>query len=200
MPEKKFKRELIKQAAIEPNSKVLDFGCGTMTLTLMAAEIMADAEYYAVDVDEKILSIANEKLKHSNKRFDVRQYDGTTLPFADNIFDRVISSLVFHHLTAAQKENSLKEIFRVLKPLGELHIADWGKAKNSIARAAFYAVQLLDGFETTTDNVLGRLPDYMSRSGFSPVSELKTFPTAFGTLSLYKAVVPGSDKKDKFDD
>jgi len=49
------------------------------------------------------------------------------LPYPDNSFDRVVSSLVFHHLTRENKIHSLKEVFRVLKPQGELHVLDFGK-------------------------------------------------------------------------
>ncbi len=192
MPEKTFKRELVNQASIERDSKVLDFGCGSLTLSLMAAEMQPDAQYHAVDVDGKILAIAGEKLKHSQKRIHVMHYDGTVLPYNDNSFDRVVSSLVFHHLTSKQKENSLKEIHRILKLDGELHIADWGKAKNWLMRTAFYAVQLLDGFETTNDSVNGLLPEYIQLAGFKNVAETKTFQTVFGTVSLYKAIKPNA--------
>ncbi len=188
MPEKQFKKELVNQAWIKKDLKV--FGCGSLTLSIMAAEMEPGAHYYALDVDEKILAIATEKLKSTNKRIDIQQYDGTKLPYEENSFDRVISSLVFHHLTPVQKENSSKEIFRILRPQGELHIADWGKAKNRLMRTALYAVQLLDGFETTTDNVLGQLPIYLTQPGFSQVSETRTYRTIFGTLSLFKAVKP----------
>ncbi len=33
MPEEKFKRDLVNQALIKEDSKVLDFGCGSLTLS-----------------------------------------------------------------------------------------------------------------------------------------------------------------------
>ena len=99
----------------------------------------------------------------------------------------MVSSLVFHHLTKKQKDNAFKEIYRVLKPGGELHIADWGKASNKLMRALFYLVQLLDGFKTTTDNVRGLLPNYIRNAGFVEIKEHRHYNTMFGTLSLYSA-------------
>ena len=52
---------------------------------------------------------------------------------------------------------------RVLHPAGELHVADWGRAGGLVSRAAFLAVQLLDGFDTTSDNVAGMLPGRSSK-------------------------------------
>jgi hypothetical protein len=49
-----------------------------------------------------------------------------------------------HH----QRASSVREW---LRPGGELHIADWGNAQNVLVRVAFFGVQLLDGFGTTTE-------------------------------------------------
>ncbi len=156
----------------------------------MAKTKVPGAHIHAVDVDDKILKIAVEKQKASGKEIFIQRYEGRVLPYPSNTFDRVISSLVFHHLDKEQKLNSLYEIFRVLKPGGELHIADWGKAKNVLMRSAFFAVQLLDGFRTTTDNVKGLLPKYISHAGFKEVAISQEFQTIFGTLALYKACKP----------
>jgi ubiquinone/menaquinone biosynthesis C-methylase UbiE len=87
------------------------------------------------------------------------------LPYPDASFDRVISSLLFHHLTRENKERTLREVFRVLRPGEELHVADWGKAQNWPMRVAFLLVQMLDGFETTADNVNGLLPELFAWPG-----------------------------------
>lgn len=188
MPEKRFKSALIEQANISPLHNVLDFGCGSLTLTLLAKQKQPEAEFTGVDVDEKILSIAKKKLGTANGKVRIDKYDGIVLPYKDSTFDRVITSLVFHHLTSEQKENSFKEIKRVLKPGAELHIADWGKPDNIFMRLAFYSVQLLDGFKTTKDNVKGLLPYYIKKGGFSEVSTLSRFNTIYGTLQLFKSV------------
>lgn len=190
MPEEKFKNALIDQAAIKDNSYVLDFGCGSLTLSLMAKKRAPSAYVHAVDVDEKILKIAVEKQKLSQEEIFIQHYGGRILPFPTQTFDRVISSLVFHHLNREQKLNSLYELYRILKPGGELHIADWGKAKNLLMRSAFLGVQMLDGFKTTTDNVRGLLPKYISQAGFQDVQVSQEFQTIFGTLALLKASKP----------
>ena len=110
------------------------------------------------------------------------------MEFADHSFHRVLSSLVFHHLTPEHKRQAAAEIYRVLKPGGELHVADWGRARNILMRGAFLMVQCLDGFATTTENVQGKLPDYFREAGFDFVRETGQFTTAFGTLSLYAAI------------
>lgn len=190
MPERKFKSALINQMNIQPNHRVLDFGSGSGTLTMMAARSNPQAEFHGVDVDGKILTMAEKKLKGANLLIQLVQYNGKNLPYPDNHFDRVMSSLVFHHLTLAQKYFALKEIYRVLKPSGEIHIADFGKPVNIMQRVAFMGVQLLDGFGTTGDNVTGRLSNAVEEV-FPGFQELSHFQTAVGTVRLLK----GTKKK-----
>lgn len=187
MPELQFKMALIEQAKIESNHKVLDFGIGTATLSILVKKNKPQSIVSGVDVDSKIIGIAKKKILEAKTEIHIDKYDGLVLPHKVNTFDRVISSLVFHHLDANQKINSLQEILRVLKPNGELHIADWGKPSNTLMRGAFYFVQLLDGFKTTKDHVKGKLPDYICKVGFKEVSERQYFNTIFGTIRLIKA-------------
>lgn len=189
MPERKFKGALIDQADIEfnPNLSILDFGCGTATLTIMAKQACKRNCVCGVDVDAKVLSIARGKILRSKLQIELSQYDGVILPYQANTFDLVLSSLVFHHLSAYEKGKGLEEIFRVLKTGGELHIADWRKAQNARMRKAFYLLQLLNGFDNTTDHMKGTLPSYIENAGFSSVEETRQYATLFGTLSLYKA-------------
>jgi hypothetical protein len=89
----------------------------------------------------------------------------------------------------------LKEVYRVLVPGGELHVADWGKAGNALMRSAFFLVQLLDGFKTTTDNVNGLLPEFFSAAGLQDVQETARYATLFGTMALYQARRPIDNSK-----
>ncbi|KAB2881373.1 class I SAM-dependent methyltransferase [bacterium] len=186
MPELKFKKALIEQSRVKANHSVLDFGMGTATLSLLLKKEVPDSFVTGVDVDDKILSIAKRKIEENKAVIVVDIYDGLKLPYENNSFDRVITSLVFHHLDKEQKLNSLKEIYRVLKPAGELHIADWGKASNGFMRLVFYGVQLFDGFRTTKDNINGLLPEYINKAGFKDIKTGKSFNTIFGTLTLYR--------------
>lgn len=178
-----FKDALIAQAQIATRHRVLDVGCGTGTLTLMAKRAAPTAEVVGIDGDPKILAIAREKAGHTAVQFD--EGLATALPHPDASFDRVLTSLVLHHLTTADKERSFAEMLRVLRPGGELHIADWAKPVGIVARSAFRVVQLLDG-PTTRDNVEGRLPGMVAAAGFVEVVETRTFQTIGGTLGLLR--------------
>ena len=188
--ERAFKQALLRQAAPRPGDRVLDLGCGTATLTIALAEAYPLATVTGIDADARALAIARGKARDSALELDFRQAISTRMPLPDESFDRVVSSLFFHHLTPAGKSATLTETRRVLKPGGELHIADWGKPSNALMRALFLGVQLLDGFETTRDSVTGALPGLLRGAGYEGVEETAKFDTPLGTMRLMRATKP----------
>jgi ubiquinone/menaquinone biosynthesis C-methylase UbiE len=189
--ESTFKRHLVKQAGIERGHRVLDLGCGTGTLALLIKSHHPKADVVGLDADPKVLEIARAKAVRAALDVTLDQGMAFRLPYADNSFDRVLSSLLFHHLTRENKDRTLREVFRVLRLGGEFHAADWGKPQNGFMRTAFLLVRILDGFKTTADNVKGLLPELFGNAGFEEIQEPARYMTIVGTLSLYKARKPG---------
>lgn len=186
MPESTFKRELVRQAGIKHEYQILDLGCGTATLTLLIKELHPDVTVIGIDGDEKILQIGRRKVKNAGAAITLTQAMAFSLPYPDESFDRVLSSLMFHHLTQEDKLTSFKEVYRVLRGGGELHIADFGKPHNLLMRVVSYPWRLFES-SSGTDNFKGLLPAMMRESGFTEVYESARYMTLFGTLSLYAA-------------
>ena len=185
-----FKAKLVKQVVSKPGECLLDLGCGTGTLTKMIAESVPELHVVGFDADPATLKQAQKKLSSLGGRVTLQQGFAQQIPFSTDSFDVVVSSLFFHHLTTEQKNDALKEIFRVLKPGGLLHIADWGKPSSLVQRVLFVIVQLLDGFETTQDSVENALPKLIKDSGFIQVDNKIYFPTLLGTIRLFQATKP----------
>lgn len=185
--ERTFKQALIKQACIEPGMRVLDLACGTGTLTVWIKQVHTQAEVIGVDGDRNILKLAIKKSKKANVdvQFDCAMSD--KLPYSSSHFDRVVSSLFFHHLSWENKQRTVLEIYRVLKPDAEVLIADWGKPSNFLMSILFLFVQLLDGFKNTQENKSGKLIELLEYGGFKDTKQLQSFNTIFGTLVLYSA-------------
>ena len=92
----------------------LDLGCGTGLYTLELKSI--GFKVFGLDLSKKMLKVALLK----DKALSLLRGDAYFLPFKDKCFDLVISITLFEFLKTPEK--SIKEIFRVLKPGGEVLI------------------------------------------------------------------------------
>ncbi len=188
--ESMFKQALIDQARFEPGQRILDLASGTGTLTIWIKQSQPQANVTAVDGDPAILALASRKAQKANVAVQFDHALSYDLPYPEAHFDRVVSSLFFHHLSWENKQRTAQESFRVLKPGAELHVADWGPATNALMRGLFLLIQALDGFKNTQDNVSGKLVELFEQAGFVQVSQRQTFSTVYGTMALYSAVKP----------
>jgi ubiquinone/menaquinone biosynthesis C-methylase UbiE len=95
----------------------------TVSWTVRTKRSHPGVEVVGVDPDPLALTRAQRKLNgEAGIRFD-RGY-AQRLPYADGEFDRVLSSLMLHHLDSDAKAAALTEVFRVLRPGGRLHLVD----------------------------------------------------------------------------
>ena len=136
-------------------TRILDLGCGTGTLAIQVKQREPRAEVVGLDADPAMLSQAREKAERAGVELTLTEGFSTELPFEDRSFDLVLSTLFFHHLDPEPKRQTAREIARVLRTGGELHVADWGKPSDPVMAAAFLGIRLLDGFENTADNARG---------------------------------------------
>ncbi|MFN8386356.1 MAG: class I SAM-dependent methyltransferase [Anaerolineales bacterium] len=183
MREETFKRKLVQQANIQPMMKALDLGCGTGTLTLMLKRAYPDAQITGLDGDPEVLEIARNKTRGVEIQWD--EGLASSLPYPDSTFDRVVTSLVIHHLVTDDKRRAFKEIFRILKPHGELHVLDFGAPHSLLTR---FMVTYMRRLEETADNFDGLIPLFVAEAGFGGVKEAENFVTVFGPLSIIQAV------------
>lgn len=104
----------------QPGWRVLDVGCGTGTG--LARYVEAGCECAGVDVSEAMLEQATERLGSS---VDLRLTDGGALPFPDNGFDLVTTSMVLHEVPADARVGLLAEMARVAAPGAKVQIVDF---------------------------------------------------------------------------
>ena len=188
MREEKFKKELVRQAQIQAGQKVLDLGCGTATLTILIKQTHPEAEVIGLDGDSRVLAIGRAKAARAGVEITLDQGMAFHLPYPDRSFDRVLSSLLFHHLITENKQGTFNEVYRVLRQEGELHVADFGRPRNPWASLIS---QLMARLEEVSDNHKGLLPEMMRQAGFDMAVAVRHFSTIFGTLTLYRAQKQG---------
>ncbi|MGA8217834.1 MAG: class I SAM-dependent methyltransferase [Solirubrobacterales bacterium] len=185
--EGRFKEMLVEQTAPEAGQRILDLGCGTGTLAIQVKRREPRADVVGIDADPEMLGRARQKAERAAVELTFTEGMSNELPFEDATFDRVLSTLFFHHLDPGPKRETAREIARVLRKGGELHVADWGPPADPVMAAAFLGIRLLDGFENTAENFHGELPRIFEEAGLKRAKQVDRIRTIFGTLALYRA-------------
>jgi demethylmenaquinone methyltransferase/2-methoxy-6-polyprenyl-1,4-benzoquinol methylase/phosphoethanolamine N-methyltransferase len=120
-----LRKETLRIAGLQPGESILDVGCGTGSLTLMAAEQLGpDARVAGIDASPEMIEQARKKASKKKREVDFRVAPIEQLPYGDAEFDAVLSSLMLHHLPDDLKAQGLAEVHRVLKPGGRLVVLD----------------------------------------------------------------------------
>lgn len=185
MPEKRMRAAVVERLA--SGESVLDLGCGTGSLAVLIKHERPLCRVVGIDGDPRILEIARQKSARRRLAVELRVADAAKLPFDAAAFDAVVSSMMFHHLPPETKRSALLECVRVLKLGGRMLLMDFGLPAGGAAAAASRFVGLMDGAETTRDNLEGTLPVLMEQAGFSPVREVWARNTVFGTVRMLEA-------------
>jgi len=109
-------KSVLNEAKTEPLGYVLDVGCGTGT---MLSKLSGESVKVGLDISPKMIAKAKEKL---GTNCYLCAGDSETLPFRDESFDVILSSLSFHHYE--NPEAVVAEIRRVIRKGGRLLICD----------------------------------------------------------------------------
>lgn len=118
---------VLEHAGVRAGDRVLEIGCGTGSLTLLAKQSEPAATVVGLDPDAAALARARTKAdsRGLDVRFDVG--DAGSLPYPDASIDRVLSAFMVHHLPVDERARTFAEVRRVLRPDGSLHVVDFGK-------------------------------------------------------------------------
>ena len=176
-------RKLAEQADLQPAQQVLEIGCGTGNLALLVKRTRPQLEVVGLDPDPKALARAGRKARRAQLELELDRGFADQLPYPDSSFDRVLSSLMFHHLDADLRVPSLREALRVLRPGGSLHLMDFGGDSHHLHGLARFARRS----HTLQDNWDDRIPTLMREAGFSEPTETGHHTKHIGRLTYYRA-------------
>jgi ubiquinone/menaquinone biosynthesis C-methylase UbiE len=178
------RRDLVTQAALQPLHRVLEVGCGTGALSILIKMLHPDVEVVALDPDVKALARARHRTERAGVSIEFVRGFSDALRYPDATFDRVFSSMMFHHLEFNEKEKTLREIHRVLKPGGRLQMLDFGGPESG---AGSGLVRLFHFHHRLQDNDASRILGLMERAGLVAAKRTAERRILFGRLAYYQA-------------
>ncbi len=161
---------------------VLDVGCGTGTFAIVMKSTYPDAQVTGLDGDPQILEIARLKARRLHREIEFTHCMSYAMPYPDASFDFVVTSLMLHHLDHGAKVGTAREMYRVLKPGGELIGLDFAEPRGPVGKGLRPVTRHL---ERMADNVDGLLPVVFREAGFRDYAEVKRF--AVGIIALFRA-------------
>lgn len=115
------------------DEEVLDMGCGRGAVLTAVARRLTTGRVTGIDIwstkdqsgNASKVALLNASLEGVGDRVQIETADMRALPYPDENFDLVVSSLAIHNIRSnADRKRAIDEGFRVLKPEGRIAIAD----------------------------------------------------------------------------
>jgi demethylmenaquinone methyltransferase/2-methoxy-6-polyprenyl-1,4-benzoquinol methylase/phosphoethanolamine N-methyltransferase len=163
-----LRRMTVDHALIQPGDSVLDVGCGTGEVALLARTRTKAGKVYGIDPAPEMITVARSKAARKKLDVDFRVGVIEALPFPDASMDVVTSSLMMHHLPEELKGRGLAEVYRVLKPGGRLLIADFMQPTGSILNHLF---MIFTHHQKVQSGLAEEVKELLRKTGFSQITQ-----------------------------
>ncbi|WP_372508606.1 class I SAM-dependent methyltransferase [Mycobacterium palustre] len=179
---KRVHATLIAQAELAGCRRILEIGCGTGNLTIRAQRAHPHLEVVGCDPDPRALDRARRKA--DGVRFDTGYAE--RLPYGEGEFDRVLSSMMLHHIRDDAKTAAASEVFRVLRPGGRLHLVDIGGDTADPGLPG----RLIRRNPHAAGNLGDAIPRLLTGAGFVCAEVASQRHRILGRLNFYRATRP----------
>ena len=183
------RQALIEQAAIRQADRVLEIGCGTGSLLIRVKQQSPNVSVVGLDPDPLALERARRKADAAGLAIQLDRGFSDDMPYPDASFDRVLSSFMFHHLSREAKTSTMREVRRVLKPGGSLHLVDFAGGQGG---QRGFLVRIFHSERALSDNAEDRVTALMRDSGLSEPSRVGREAFLLGHIiaNYYRATAP----------
>lgn len=129
-----WKKYTVQAANVRAGQKVLDIAGGTGDMALaFAQKVGANGQVVHTDINYNMLDAGRDRLLDTGLFLPTVVCDAEHLPFADSYFDVVCVAFGLRNMT--HKDVALREMCRVLKPLGKLLVLEFSKVARPFEKA-----------------------------------------------------------------
>jgi demethylmenaquinone methyltransferase/2-methoxy-6-polyprenyl-1,4-benzoquinol methylase len=175
-----WRKQVISQAGLKPNSRLLDLGAGTGDLAREALAQEPGTKVVAADFTLEMMRVGNR-----NGSLPWSAADALNLPFGDNTFNAIVSGFLMRNVGDVQQ--ALKEQYRTLKPGGRIVILDTTRPKRNLFSPFIWlhmhvVIPLLGRIVSGFGEAYNYLPS--STEGFLTAEELTVRMAAVGFKRL----------------
>ncbi len=144
-----WKREAVALSFVRPGEKVLDLASGSGDLAYSFFKKVGDSgQVVMTDINGSMLSVGRDRMENKGTFSQIfyALTNAERIPFPDNSFD--IVSIGFGLRNVRDKDQALKEIYRVLKPGGRAIILEFSKPSMELFSNIYdaYSFRLLPKF------------------------------------------------------
>jgi ubiquinone/menaquinone biosynthesis C-methylase UbiE len=174
--------EMIRLADVQPGQRALDVGCGTGNLLMALGRHHPDVDLAGLDPDARMLAAAGRKARRKGVAAAWQRGFAQDLPYPDDAFDRVFSSLMLHHLDPQAKEGLLAGVRRVLRPDGMFVLADLDGHGAVHGHGPLARRMASSGLVHDNAGMVERV----AAAGFT-VEPVTTFPLRIGAMTIVRA-------------
>lgn len=187
--ERVWRTALLKQVGPRASDAIVDVGCGTGTFAIMLKQAAPAARIVGLDPDPAILAIAAAKAEAAGVEIEWRQGFANDAADLGLVFDKAVSSLVFHQVPLPMKRAGIAAMAAAVGPKGEVHIADYASQSSGLMRRLFrMTVQRVDGLADTQPNADGALESIIGEHDAGAARPTHVVPTPTGAISLFRLI------------
>jgi ubiquinone/menaquinone biosynthesis C-methylase UbiE len=182
----RLRASVIEALELRPGMRLLELGAGPGRLAIQIKRAHPEVTIDAVDIDRRMVSAAQRNAATAGVDIAFRAGDMTCLPdFAARSYDRVYSTMTFHHLAPDAKLEALAVAHRALARDGSFVVADFSRPRDPLQWALFAWIQQpLDGFANTQPHRDGGF-EAAIRATFAHVRSMAVARTVAGTIETF---------------
>lgn len=183
-----WRARLLAALGPKPGERILDVGSGTGSLAILIKQMEPQAIVVGLDPDPDARRIAAVKAEAAG--VEIEWLAGFARDAANfGLFDKIVSSLVFHQVPLAEKSAGIEAMFKAARPGGRILIADYAMQRSWLMRQAFKIVQSADGRTNTQPNADGFLERELARICGTPLDASWGLDTPTGRISMFNATL-----------